>query len=222
MEKPIFPSKYMRITQGYMEGTHQDSYAIDNADKDTNISNIYAPFTGIIKKIYPNDANEVWLESVDKVEYPDGTIDYMTMLFAHANDISGLFVGKRINQNEVFYQEGTKGNVTGNHCHIECGRGKFTGSGWYKNNAGYWSINNGKKPEECLFIDNSITILDNHNYNFKKISTTNVDKENNNINKETTNVENNKSNKPNYEFIAPKKDLYGVFLEENQKIIIEK
>lgn len=222
MEKPIFPSKYMRITQGYMEGTHQDSYAIDNADKDSNISNIYAPFTGIIKKIYPNDANEVWLESVDKVEYPDGTIDYMTMLFAHANDISGLFVGKRINQNEVFYQEGTKGNVTGNHCHIECGRGKFTGSGWYKNNAGYWSINNGKKPEECLFIDNSITILDNHNYNFKKISTTNVDKDNNNINKEPTNVENNKSNKSNYEFIAPKKDLYGVFLEENQKIIIEK
>ena len=49
-----------------------------------------------------------------------------------------------------------------------------------------------------------------------------MDKENNNINKETTNVENNKSNKSNYEFIAPKKDLYGVFLEENQKIIIEK
>ena len=31
MEKPIFPCEYMRITQGYNEGTHKDSYAIDNA-----------------------------------------------------------------------------------------------------------------------------------------------------------------------------------------------
>ena len=50
MEKPIFPSNYMRITQGYMEGSHKDSYAIDNADKDGGISNVYAPFTGIIRK----------------------------------------------------------------------------------------------------------------------------------------------------------------------------
>ena len=158
MEKPIFPSKYMRITQGYNIGTHKDSFAIDNADKDSGISNIYAPFTGIIKKIYQNDANEVWLESTDKVEYPDGTIDYMNIMFAHCNDISNLFVGKIIKQNEAFYKEGTKGNVTGNHCHIECGKGRFTGTGWHKNNAGYWSINNGKRPEECLWLDDSINI----------------------------------------------------------------
>ena len=211
MEKAIFPSKYMRITQGYNEGTHIDSYAIDNADKDSSISDIYAPFTGIIKKIYPNDANEVWLESVDKVEYPDGTIDYMTIMFAHNNDISNLFVGKRINKNEVFYKEGTKGNATGNHCHIECGKGKFEGSGWHKNSNGFWSINNGKKPEECLFIDDSITILDSHGYNFKKISTNVVDKDN----------INQKNVKKIKEFIAPKSDLYGVYLKEKQKIIIE-
>ena len=208
MEKPIFPSKCIRITQGYNEGTHKDSYAIDNADIDTGISNIYAPFTGIIKKIYPNDANEVWLESVDKVEYPDGTIDYMTIMFAHCNDVSNLFVGKRINKGEAFYKEGTKGNVTGAHCHIECGKGKF--NGWHKNNAGYWSINNGKKPEECLWIDDSIKILEDYGYKFKKISTDIVD---NNI------VEIKPVN--NKIFIAPKTDLYGVYLKENQKIIIE-
>ena len=69
MEKPLFPSKYIRITQGYNEGTHKDSYAIDNAGKDSEISDIYAPFTGIIKKIYSNDANEVWLESIDNDNY---------------------------------------------------------------------------------------------------------------------------------------------------------
>lgn len=211
MEKPLFPSKYIRITQGYNEGTHKDSYAIDNAGKDSGISDIYAPFTGIIKKIYSNDANEVWLESIDKVIYPDGTIDYMTIMFAHDNNIDNLFVGKRIKQNEVFYQEGTKGNVTGNHCHIECAKGKFTGTGWYKNNSGYWSINNGKKPEECLWIDDSITVL-NSKYNFKKISTEIVDKKD-----DIKPV----IRKNEFIFVAPKTDLYGVYLKEKQKLIIE-
>ena len=203
MEKPLFPSKNMRITQGYEEGTHTDSFAIDNAGKDISIEDIYAPFTGTIKKIYQNDANEVWLESKEKVEYPDGTIDYMTVMFAHCDDVSNLFVGKVIKQNEVFYKEGTKGNATGAHCHIECGKGKFTGNGWYQNNSGYWSINNRKKPEDCLWIDNTINIIDNYGYQFKKIenkiSTTTVDKE----------------------FIAPKTGLYGIYLKENQKIIIK-
>ena len=216
MEKPIFPCEYMRITQGYNEGTHMDSFAIDNAGKDTGISNIYAPFTGMIKKIYQNDANEVWLESLDMVEYPDGTIDYMTVLFAHDNDVSDLFVGKQINRGEVFYQEGTKGNVTGNHCHIECGRGKYTNTGWHKNKYGYWSINNSKKPEECLWIDNNIKILDKNGYDFKKISTTSVEENNNKNTIKQQDVENIK-----FEFLAPKKDLYGVYLNENEKLIIK-
>lgn len=216
MEKPLFPAKCMRITQGYNEGTHKDSFAIDNADIDTGISNIYAPFTGIIKKIYSNDANEVWLESIDKQEYPDGTIDYMTIMFAHDNDVSDLFVGKRINKGEVFYSEGTKGNTTGAHCHIECGKGKFTSTGWHKNNAGYWSINSGKRPEECLWIDDSIKIIDNYGYSFKKISTESVD-----IEKPLEKVVDNSKELIQKEFIAPKSDLYGVYLKENQKLIIE-
>ena len=216
MEKPIFPSKYMRITQGYQEGSHRDSFAIDNAGLDSGISDVKAPFTGIIKKIYANDANEVWLESIDKVEYPDGTIDYMTVLFAHDNDVGNLFVGKRIQQGEVFYQEGTKGNVTGNHCHIECGKGKFTGTGWYKNAAGYWSILNGKKPEECFWLTEDTKILDNHGYSFKKISTEIVEKI---ISEEKeTEIVEKKNQKI---FVAPKSDLYGVYLKENQKLIIE-
>jgi len=203
MEKPIFPSKNMRITQGYEEGTHMDSYAIDNAGKDYGIDKIYAPFTGIIKKIYPNDANEVWLESRDEVEYPDGTIDFMTIMFAHSNDISNLFVGKEIKQNEAFYEEGTKGNATGNHCHMECGKGKFTDNGWHQNNSGYWSINNRKKPEECLWINDEINVIDNYGYQFRKIE-----------NKISTNSVDKK-------FIAPKTDLYGVYLKENQELIIK-
>jgi hypothetical protein len=219
VEKPIYPSKYMRITQGYNMGSHIDSYAIDEAGNDSEISTMNAPFTGVIKKIYPQDANEVWLESIEPVEYPDGTIDYMTIMFAHSNDVSNLFVGKRINQNEPFYTEGTKGQATGNHCHLECGKGKFTGTGWYKNAGGSFSINNKKKPEECLWIDDTITIINSGNLNFKKLAK----KE-----EETKELENNK-NQENQQldnkkliFISPKKDLYGIYLEAQDKLYIER
>ena len=221
MEKPINPSRYMRITQGYNVGTHIDSFAIDDGGKDHGVDTIYAPFTGIIKKIYQNDANEVWLESVEPVEYPDGTIDYMTIMFAHSNDISNLYVGKKIKQEEEFYKEGVKGNVTGNHCHIECGRGKFSGTGWYKNKAGYYSINNGKKPEECLWLNENIIVLDNNNYKFKSIENIEI-LENY---KETTfpqeTVENSKKNDLNLIFTCEKKDLYGIYLKEGQKLYLE-
>lgn len=217
MERPLYPCKNMRITQGYNEGTHLDSFAIDDAGKDTNISKIRAPYTGIIKKIYKDDANEVWLESIDKVEYPDGTKDYLTMMFAHANDVSDLFVGKRISQNEEFYSEGKKGNATGNHCHFECGKGKFTGTGWHKNSSGYYSINNGKRPEECLWLDKEVNIINNNNYNFKTIieempssSLPKEEKENKNEEPKETPI-----------FICSKSDLYGIYLKAGQKLYLK-
>lgn len=240
MEKPLFPSKYMRITQGYNEGTHKSSFAIDNAGKDTGIDDIYAPYTGVVKKIYKTDANEVWLESTEKVEYADGTIDYLTMLFAHANNVDNLFVGKKINKGEAFYKEGTKGNASGNHCHIECGKGRFSNSGWHKNSSGYWSIDNGIKPESCLWIDDSIKILNDNSYKFKKISPAIVEKpkeekpiveETEKSKTETPEVkEETKKEKPKEElpinneftFTAPKTDLYGVYLKENQELVIKK
>ena len=219
MEKPIYPSKYMRITQGYNTGSHVDSYGIDEAAEDVNISLMYAPFTGIIKKIYPQDANEVWLESINPVEYPDGTIDYMTIMFAHANNISNLFVGKRINQNDPFYQEGTKGKATGNHCHIECGQGKFTGTGWYKNNGGSFSINNKKKPEECLWVDDTITIINSNNIPFKKITQEISPKPT--LPNEEEKQENVIPNNKKLIFICPKKDLYGIYLNKEDKLYLE-
>lgn len=234
MEKPIYPSPYMRITQGYMTGTHLNSYAIDEAGSDTGIDFIVAPFTGVIKKIYTGDANEVWLESSEPVIYPDGTVDYMTMMFAHDNDVSNLFVGKVINRGERFYEEGTKGNVNGNHVHMECGRGKFTGSGWHQNSAGYWSINNGKNPTECLWIDDSITILDSNGYTFKRIEPivnvpdTPVDDDVDNVddtdNSDTNTDDNNTGNevvKPKLIFTCKSDDIYAIELKAGQKLYLE-
>lgn len=171
MEKAMYPMKDIRITQKHGEGTHKSCFAVDDAGIDGGISNVYAPFTGVIKKIYTADANEVWLESINKVEYPDGTKDYMTIMFCHDNSVTSLYVGKVINQDEVFYQEGTKGNATGNHLHFECAKGKFTKSGWYEDASGYWSIINGKLATDCLWIDDTYNIINTRGYSFKKVQT---------------------------------------------------
>lgn len=171
MEKAMYPMKDIRITQKHGEGTHKSCFAVDDAGIDGGISNVYAPFTGVIKKIYTADANEVWLESINKVEYPDGTKDYMTIMFCHDNSVTSLYVGKVINQGEVFYQEGTKGNATGNHLHFECAKGKFTRSGWYQDASGYWSIINGKLATDCLWIDDTYNIINTRGYSFKKVQT---------------------------------------------------
>ena len=169
MEKAMYPSKTIRITQRDHQGTHAGCWATDEACNDGGISPLFAPFTGVIKKIYTQDANEVWLESAEPVLFADGTKDYMTIMFVHCNDVSHLWVGKTIKQGEVFYYEGTKGNATGNHCHFECGKGKFTGTGWHQDSAGYWSINNGKLVTDCLFIDDSYSIIQTLGLNFKNV-----------------------------------------------------
>jgi len=168
MQKPMYPSKIIRITQKHGVGTHKNNYAVDEAGIDGGISTLITPFTGSIKKIYTSDANEVWLESIEPVEYPDGTIDYMTIMFAHCNDVSHLSVGQVISQGTEFYSEGTKGQATGNHVHFECGKGKFTGTGWHDDGVA-WAINNGKLVTECLWIDDSYHILDTAGYNFRNV-----------------------------------------------------
>ena len=220
MEKPIYPLKNLRITQGYQEGTHRNSYAIDNAGLNNEIEDVYAPFSGTIKKIYEEDANEAWLESDNPVEYPDGTIDYMTVLFAHDNDISDLYVGKKVAQGEIFYQEGTKGNAIGNHCHIECGKGKFIEPGWIKNENGYYVIINGKKPEECFWLKKDTNIIDDYGYTFQTLEDNSVEilepeKEENITEQENT------SDEPLLIYTCTKTGLYGIYLKGNEQVFLK-
>lgn len=150
-EYAVFPMSVMNITQGMESGTHAGSFAIDIAGRDSGKEWAFAPFTGVIKKKYAN-GNTVWLESVNPVEYADGSVDYMTVAMTHDNNIDRLKVGQVINQGVNFYQEGTAGNATGNHIHLGVGRGKFSGSGWYQNKYGYWVINNEIRPYDAFYL----------------------------------------------------------------------
>lgn len=166
MEKAVLNISSLKITQGMNDlFSHKNCLAIDIAGH----GNFKAPFTGTVKKIYTKDANQVWLESNDKVKYADGTEDYMTLSIWHDNDVSNLYVGKVIKQGEIFYQEGTKGYVTGAHNHLTVGKGKFTGSGWYGNEQGQaWCINNQYDITKALFLHNDVKVINDYGYNWVK------------------------------------------------------
>lgn len=158
MQTAYFPMRYLRITQAYGKNTysHKYGYPIDNGGKDLGKDGAWAPFDGVIKKIWAN-GNSVWLESSNKVLYADGTKDFMTVMFTHDDDVSNLKVGQKIKQWVTFYQEGQK-NADGNHVHIEVTKGKFTGTGWYQAPNGQWVTNNPYRPERAFTLKD-ITIL---------------------------------------------------------------
>jgi hypothetical protein len=175
IEKAIFPMECLNITQGVNGSTsHKGLNAIDNTGYDNGLDVVFAPFTGEIKHIYSNYGNTVWLESVNPVQYADGTIDYMTILFMHDDDISDLYEGKIIKQGQPFYREGSEGGVTGSHLHMECGKGRFSGSGWFDNGNRdiwgkiVWEINNSYLPYDALFIDTQkTTSIKSNEYTWK-------------------------------------------------------
>lgn len=154
MEKAILNIDNLDISQGMNgEFSHKGDKALDM----TNCSYLKAPFTGIVKRIYEN-CNAVWLESLEKVEYADGTVDYMTVMTLHDNDVSNLKVGQVIKQGEIYYHPGIKGNATGSHIHISVCKGKFTGSGWYKNEYESWCSNNQYDITKALFIHTDVKV----------------------------------------------------------------
>lgn len=173
LEKAVFMMDYLNISQkANGEFSHKGNKALDLAGKDRGIDELKAPFTGVIKKINSN-SNAVWLESLEKVKYADGTIDYMTLLTIHDNDISGLKVGDIINQGEIYYQEGSRGNATGNHIHLSVGKGKFVNNGWMQNELGSWIINNQYDVHKALYLLKGVNIINDGGYNWITTSTLN-------------------------------------------------
>lgn len=148
MQKAVLLLDLLRITQA-MNGSysHNGDLAID-ISKMTALS---MPWDGTVKRIYVN-CNAVWVQSIEKVKYPDGTEDYQCMLAIHDNDVSNLKVGMVLKQGTPYYHPGVKGQVTGSHIHLAVGKGKFTGNGWYKNSKGSWCINNQYDIVKALFL----------------------------------------------------------------------
>lgn len=160
--------KYLNITQGWGVGTHSGTAAIDIAGKDAGIDNVFAPFDCKVKKIWRN-GNTVWIESLGKVQWANGTQAKATMSFTHDNNVSNLKVGQIVKQGQVFYQEGTAGFATGNHVHMECAKGSFVGTGWFLNRFGFWTINNMVRPNDLLWLSRDTIVKQSLGVPFKRV-----------------------------------------------------
>lgn len=166
-----YPVKCMNVTQGYTgnyshEPHHTGSpkdYPWDEACIDYGRSPMYCPCDEMkIVRIYTKGTNTIWLESTDKVDFADGTSDYVTLMVTHPNDsdIKRLKVGQRFKRGELICYEGTDGNATGNHFHFSAGKGKLKGNGWTKNSNNKWVLTTTGgtfKPEELFYIDRKFT-----------------------------------------------------------------
>ena len=93
-----------------------------------------------------------WWQSLEKVRFADGTIDYVTFLFGHDNIIN-CYIGQVVHQGVQIGNMGNAGLADGVHCHIEVGRGKQ--NTWIQNKEGVYCIPEQVKLEDVFFIDNT-------------------------------------------------------------------
>lgn len=131
----LFPLEGFSISQPWW-GTfsHEGGatyYATDFLCLDENGNRVlralcYAPVD--IELLWLNQTNCVALwQSLVPVRFADGSLDYLGIIVYHDNDIeNGTYyqIGTIKRQGEIFNRSGTGGNVTGDHVHLETGKGR--------------------------------------------------------------------------------------------------
>lgn len=148
-EKPWFPMSTMNLTQiAYESYSHSNSMHIDCIGSTYAI----APFTGTVKYSSSNYGVMIF-QSNNKVQYPDGTIDYMTVMYMHGTCLKS--VGTTVAQGTNLYKLGGLGanGVTQYGTHLDLGVRK----GQMSTPTSYYSQFGNVYPFNGLFINSSYT-----------------------------------------------------------------
>lgn len=172
----LFPMKYLRVTQGENSFySHAGSLAMDFGGKDSGSDKLYAPCDMVVKRCRANATGEMYLESVEKVKFADGTTDYARLLCIHDSSFN-VKVGQIIKQGEYFYDEGGMGsgkpNKFSTHVHIEAGKGKWKSTSQFKNSKGTYVCENQAHLYDLFFIPADTTIMATGGYKWVKEPTT--------------------------------------------------
>lgn len=172
VEDFLCPFTDMYITQGSnMKPTHQGIYANDVRGLKSGIRYpYYAPCKVKCIKVYKPSGQVMW-QSLDKVRFANGRIDYATFITVH-DDTLNAYPGMIINQGEQLGNMGKKGYATGVHCHIQVSQSKDVE--FRKNKYGIYCFNNEYELSDCYFIDGT-NIIYGMNYNWKKLEDVSVD-----------------------------------------------
>lgn len=177
-EKPIeieplmCPFKRMHVTQ-YDNGnySHQGSDAWDITSGTAGIKDpYYAPCDLICKAIDLNYAF-TWWQSVNKVKFADGTVDYVTLMFGHDENINAT-VGMTIKKGTQVGNMGAGGAAKGIHVHLEVAKGQYKGK-WYKNDKGVYCLYNSIKFYDAFFMD-GVQLINVDCDKFKYLETENL------------------------------------------------
>ena len=124
MQKAMFPISKTWQSQGMNEGSHTGTLAIDfGVLNPYNVTELTAPFDGTVVFVdNPSKGGGIAFQSDEKVQYVNGTQDYMTLWTGHDNNPPK--VGSKFKQGQVYSHMGTAGGVA-IHCHLEVQKGKF-------------------------------------------------------------------------------------------------
>ena len=168
MQNAILGMRYLNVSQGYFSNyTHKNLYQIDLAGMDSGIdtwrAKMYLKCLNILRYETTGFANTVFFGTCDKdgnmaaVHTPGLGNVVLTLAMTHDNVISSrIKIGGVYSGDDMIYEEGIKGNATGNHIHLEVTTGlvtnkiKYTGS---KYSGGLqWGMPNLVPPEKALFL----------------------------------------------------------------------
>ena len=171
----LFPLTGFSISQAWYESFSHDSsryYATDFVALDSNGNRqfrapCYAPVD--IKLLWkdPVECCALW-QSVEQVHFADNTLDYLGIIVYHDNDISnGTYsnVGDIKRQGEIFNRTGTGGNVTGDHVHLETGKGEVNLSQYRYHFLDSTSCRR-LVPDDALFVNDTL-VTPKAQYNWK-------------------------------------------------------
>lgn len=151
IENFLLPVENLRVTQADNEGTHAGTFATDVAGREP----VFMPFTGVLKFIDdPRNGNAIVLQSVNKVRFANGRVDYGKIMIVHDNDRTGWNVGATYQQGMQIAVGGDAGNAQGAHSHIEVGYGVYT-KAYDKNPQGVYHMPNNMPMEEACFADDT-------------------------------------------------------------------
>lgn len=153
IEDLLCPFVYFGITQGANGSySHKGTMANDIGHKDSK--NPYEPYYApcAVKCIYiwPDYGQAMW-QSINKVRFADGSVDYLTFITVHDNSFNA-YVGLIVKQGELLGHKGKK-MATGVHCHIQCAKGLYTIKNWHQNQYGVWQFPNEVNIDNVFFFD---------------------------------------------------------------------
>lgn len=131
--------------------SHQGSTAWDIASAESNKKLPYSVNVPVTCKAVDKNYCFTWWQTDEKVELANGEEDYLTLMFGHDESINA-YVGMKVGANVQLGNMGSGGNATGDHVHIEFGKGEYKGK-WYANSEGVYVLYNALAFTDTTYMD---------------------------------------------------------------------